>query len=1178
LNFLIYIMLKGLFTFSLLLILTFSVGSSYAQGDPVCPPCPAPPCLPVNTYGGQENWDTDNFCKDDTSMLWATWSGSTVPGQFIWTLVDSFGNNPIFIGPSDGDTVLVLGWALYCLTIIDTSGCAVTCEGIWPGALPLSPIGTPTITPTYCGQSIGAIHLTVNPGEYPSDYLTYEWEDGSTSSYIENLSAGSYTVTITRTNFLDWSCPHVQTFTVPNVDSITLDVVLVPDSSCISGSGDIDLIVSPDQLSYTYQWSNGSSSQDLFDLEPGLYAVTVTGPSPCVASAVYEVQDYASPISSLTATVSPTYCELLEGAADLTVLGGLGPFDYIWSDGEYIEDPVHLPPGISEVTVTGFGDCEATLEIFVPNVDSIFSVEGMVSPNTSCNMPNGSIDLTPNPEGNYQFEWLEGQFTEDLNDIAGGTYQVTITAGSCEINQVYTVEDHTLNPHAAAVVTPSICGFPNGSIDLSVNGGTNPYTYHWSNGMTTQDISSVLAGNYYVTVTGLNGCMVVDTITVTNGSATFSVSSLISPNSACQFSNGSIQLSIVQPGTYTYHWSTGDTVNQLINLNAGLYTVTITQNANCTVTENYTVVDNLPAIDTTWLSSTSCNVLDTGIFSLTLSDLAGCDSVVISMIGYQLLDSTFVQRYTCDANSAGVTSMLLLTANHCDSIVITTQLLVPPDTTTLSGTTCDPSLEGFHIQHLTNRYGCDSMVISDLSLLPSDSIDLYETTCDSNISGVFIQNLSNRFGCDSIITTVIELLPHHHTTFYSSSCKPDEAGIFNTHFVNQFGCDSLVTLNVALELLDTTDVSHQTCDPNLTGIKFATLSSSGGCDSIVRDITILFPQPTLSLSISSDFHGEAISCFGGMDGSITAQASGTLPLNYLWSNGQTNKSISGLGPGHYSLTITDANGCTISSSVELQEPEPFAIAFTVSPPLCFDHADGTIMINPFGGTGPFLFSLNGSPWQATPMFDHLSSGSFHLAAIDANDCQVQEIIVINAPAELVVSLGDDQIIHLGDTAILQALVNVPYDSLATISWSGVVDPNCVNCLTQTFIPILTSTYSVSVSNLYGCTDTDDMTVFVDRSVEIYIPNVFSPNDDHINDLFMINSSRNQQEIVSIEIFDRWGDLMFRDEHFSANDPNHSWNGKMNNQALNPGVFAYRIIFQDPEGKMQVRFGNVTLVR
>ncbi len=1109
-------------------------------------------------------------------MLWATWSGNTVPGQFIWTLVDSFDFNPIFIGPNDGDTVFVLGLALYCLQIIDTSGCTVYCGGMYPGNLPLSPVATPDITPTYCGQSIGAICLTISPGEYPDEVLNIEWDNGSNLECREHLSAGNYTVTITRTNAQGWTCPHVQTFTVPNIDSIILNGVILADSACTAGTGEIDLSVFPDQLFYTYEWSNGSTSQNLFNLQPGLYSVTVTGPTPCTATATFEVQDHSSPISLLSATITPTYCELSEGMADLTVIGGLGPFIYVWSNGEITEDAENLPPGISTVTVTGFGGCQATLDVLVPNIDSIFTVTGMVSDNTDCDPPNGSIDLTPDPEGNYQFEWLEGQFTEDLFDIVGGAYQVTITAGSCAIYQFYTVEDHTLTPQVVATVTPSTCGFPDGSIALTVNGG-GPYTYLWSNGMTTQNISSLTEGNYVVTVTGLNGCETIDTVAVTNETSTFSVTSLLFPNSSCQSGNGSIQLSITQPGLYTYLWSTGDTVSQLFNLSAGPYTVTITQDSNCVITENYLVLDSLPSPDTTWLSSVSCNALDTGIFSLTLSNDAGCDSIVISMIGFQLLDSTFVQLYTCDANSVGVTSQYLTTADHCDSIVVTTQLFVPPDTTTLLGTTCDPALSGMHIQHFTNLLGCDSTVISDLNLLPTDSIEIYETTCDSSLSGIFIQNLSNQYGCDSVITIVTDLLPHQHIIFDSSSCHPNEIGIFNTLFVNQFGCDSLITLNIALTLPDTTEIVHQTCDSNLTGIHFTVLTSAQGCDSIIREITTLFPLPMLSLTITSDFHGEAISCFEGMDGSIAATESGISPFNFLWSSGQSEPSISGLGAGIYSLTMTDDNGCNISSAVQLDEPDFFSITFTVSPPACFGHADGAIEINPNGGTGPFLFSLNGSQWQATPLFENLSGGSFQVTALDANDCQVQEVLLIHAPAQLIVNLGDDQTIPLGDSAIIQAVVNIPYDSLATINWSGVVDPNCAQCLTQSFVPLLTSTFSITVSNLFGCVDTDDMQIFVDRSSEMYVPNVFSPNDDQINDLFLISSRQYAQEITLIEIFDRWGNLVFRDEHFQANDTEHAWNGKWNGQPLNPGVFVYKITFQSPDGQLQVRFGNVTIV-
>jgi gliding motility-associated-like protein len=208
----------------------------------------------------------------------------------------------------------------------------------------------------------------------------------------------------------------------------------------------------------------------------------------------------------------------------------------------------------------------------------------------------------------------------------------------------------------------------------------------------------------------------------------------------------------------------------------------------------------------------------------------------------------------------------------------------------------------------------------------------------------------------------------------------------------------------------------------------------------------------------------------------------------------------------------------------------------------------------------------------------LPGGTYEVTARDANDCEVKEIIWINVPLAVSVSLGDDQVIAAGDSTLIEAMVNVPYDSLASISWTGVSNPNCPTCLTQPVAPIITTTYSVSVTSVDGCADEDAMTIYLQRRIDIYIPNIFSPNGDNINDRLVISAGADVEEISSMIIFDRWGNMVYSADHFSPNDLSHSWDGTLKGQLLNPGVFAYRLIAKYRDGTEQIRYGDVTMIR
>ena len=489
-------------------------------------------------------------------------------------------------------------------------------------------------------------------------------------------------------------------------------------------------------------------------------------------------------------------------------------------------------------------------------------------------------------------------------------------------------------------------------------------------------------------------------------------------------------------------------------------------------------------------------------------------------------------------------------------------------------------------KYLLNGFGCDSIVTTTVSLLPSSESFIYSTTCDPSAAGNFDHMLFNQFGCDSIVHETVSLLPSSSTSLSSTTCSSSQAGTFVTTLQNQFGCDSIVTLTVSLIPADTTQLISKTCDPAQVGSTQNTFTNQDGCDSLVIQTTSLFPLPQVDVLATSDFNGYDISCFGESDGSAIANVTGISPYQYSWSTGSPDQSITGLSSGDYFVTITDANGCQTESSVSITEPEEFSIGFEVAQPDCFGHNQGTITVMQTGGVQPIRYSIDGINFQSSPIFSGLNSGTYTVTAIDANDCDVQEIIWINVPLDIHVDLGMDQIILPGDTAILEAIVNVPFDSLSTITWSGLLNPNCPTCLTQPVAPIITTAYSISVSNSQGCSDQDSVVVFIQKNIDIYIPNVFSPNGDGINDRLLISAASEVEEIESMEIFDRWGNMVFLAKSFPPNDPAYAWNGTRHvggensnqQQAFNPAVFAYRMMARFKDGRFEIRNGDVTLIR
>jgi len=402
--------------------------------------------------------------------------------------------------------------------------------------------------------------------------------------------------------------------------------------------------------------------------------------------------------------------------------------------------------------------------------------------------------------------------------------------------------------------------------------------------------------------------------------------------------------------------------------------------------------------------------------------------------------------------------------------------------------------------------------------------------------------------------------------------------MFITTHLNQFGCDSIVTLTVSLVAADTTQFNFNTCDPAQTGSIETLFVSQDGCDSLVIQTTSLYPLPVLIVESAIDYNGFDLSCEGSTDGSAIANVTGVPPYTYLWSTNDTDQMITGLSAGDYDIAITDGNGCMTDGAVTLTEPDAFMIGFEVSEPDCFDQQLGSITVLPSGGVAPYTYSIDGTVFQTTPVFTGLDEGIYQITSLDANDCSTTEIISIDAPLMVNVELGANQSISIGDSTLLEAIINLPFDSLSSVMWTGIDSIGCANCLTQIVAPIITTAYTVSVTSVDGCADRDSLTIFVNTDFKIYIPNIFSPNGDGINDMIMISADESVREISSFSIFDRWGNLVFGAEHFQPNDSSIAWDGRMKGDAMNPGVFTYLVVVDFADGASEVIYGDITLVR
>ena len=297
----------------------------------------------------------------------------------------------------------------------------------------------------------------------------------------------------------------------PSSDS---DVVGDSLLSCITP--EIILTVEPFRTDATYLWSTidgniiGDVTNDTITVDqPGTYTVTTTLPTGC------PVNDAGTTITfdptkpffedpTFTTTVS---CSGSDGTIDLTVAGGTSPYTYNWSNGATTEDLTGLAGGTYTVTITDNIACtitgSATVDARVPtNITS-------TQTNIDCNGNTiGAIDITVTGQSPFTYNWSNGATSEDLTNLTAGTYTVTVTdADNCTEILAVTITEPAALSLSGITTDETDSALDDGTIDLTVSGGTTAYTYLWSTTATTEDISGLAAGTYIVTVTDANGCI-----------------------------------------------------------------------------------------------------------------------------------------------------------------------------------------------------------------------------------------------------------------------------------------------------------------------------------------------------------------------------------------------------------------------------------------------------------------------------------------------------------------------------------------------------------------------------------------------------------------------------------------------------------------------------------------------
>ncbi|MFN5887170.1 MAG: SprB repeat-containing protein, partial [Flavobacteriales bacterium] len=371
----------------------------------------------------------------------------------------------------------------YSVTVTDANGCtSQTSVTITQpqGGLSLS---TTQVNVLCYGNSTGSINLTATGGTSP---YTYAWSNNTTQEDPTNLTAGTYSVTVTDAN----GCTSQTSVTITQPQApLALSTTQVNVLCFGNSTGSVNLTVTGGTSPYTYAWSNNTIQEDPANLAAGTYSVTVTDANGCSSQTSVTITQPQGGLSLSATQVNVLCFGNSTGSINLTVTGGTSPYTYAWSNNSTQEDLTNLSAGSYTVVVSDNSACTAQLTITINQPTTALSLSTM-QVNVGCYGNNtGSINLTATGGiSPYTYAWSNNTTQEDPTNLAAGTYSVTVTDANGCTSQTNVTITQPQAPLALSTTQVNVFCFGNstGSVNLTGTGGTSPYTYAWSN-TTTQE-------------------------------------------------------------------------------------------------------------------------------------------------------------------------------------------------------------------------------------------------------------------------------------------------------------------------------------------------------------------------------------------------------------------------------------------------------------------------------------------------------------------------------------------------------------------------------------------------------------------------------------------------------------------------------------------------------------------
>jgi gliding motility-associated-like protein len=1100
----------------------------------------------------------------------ATVTGGTGPFTYYWTGPNGFTSiNLDLAGLEAGE---------YHLTVHDANGCngsaSFTLVAPTPIAIGLIATGEPSCD----GGADGSIDASIMGGTAP---YTASWSGPngfiSIGQNLAGVGAGTYTLTVTDAR----GCSGTGTITLTSPAGITATATPPvlgngTNLSCVySSDGSIDLSISGGTMPYSISWTGPAGfqafSEDISGLAAGTYTASIMDANGCTSNVQVTLTAPAPLALNInTSNYSGGFGVSCAGSSDgnisLGISGGSPGYIVAWNGpGGFTSSQPQLQgllPGTYNVIVTDNSGCSAassvTLVAPMPiTTNAILSDHGGYQ--VGCSGDDGTIDLTTSGGlAPYQFNWTGpngfASATEDLTALAAGTYNLSITdANGCSATRSITLAAPDALV-AAMLVTSNECDLTNnGSIDLNVAGGTAPFTYAWTGpgGFTasTEDISGLASGNYTVAVTSSLGCSTMANATVVTAAPMnlgLYASNYGAVNIPCHGdSSGTIALDVsggFAPLTIAWSGPGGFQANstELSGLVAGTYTVTITDDHGCVRDTAITLIEPASTLNTVLIPvDINCTGTASGAIDATITGGAG--PYVYSWRGP---DSTMYSTEDLANVIAGSYELVVTDANQC---VNTLQVTLTEPDSAVGAAYSIPDHNGFGTSCADGADGTINLAANGGSpgyTYSWNGPNGFTATQDSiaNLAaGNYSITVTDAHGCT--FTQVLTIAPPPALTAELAAVTFPGGTAISCNGAADGSITASVAGGTPGYMVQWTGPggftsSETNIDSLAAGTYCLTVTDANGCTA-QPCATLAEPQPLATAFTSTNATcGQAV---GAVDASITG---GSAPYSTVWSNGATSEDLNGIGQGAYTLSVTDANGCTASGSATVEGTSGVQAMATTQSPLCHGSANGSIDLTVLSGAAPYSFL-----WDNGSMDEDLndvSGGDAQITITDANGCQWDSLITVTTPAEIT---ADTVLSHFANGHNISSWGG--QDGSIQLNVAGGTPPYSFawedGASSASRYGLAAGAYSVTITDANGCSLS--LTIQLTQPDDLGIPSGFTPNGDGNNDAFVVHGIDGFPE-SQLTVFNRWGNVVYDQLHYA-----NQWRGEnQQGQQLPDGTY------------------------